>query len=192
MALPGQVRGIAIKPNWEYLFKEHGEDARTLELEFELLGYPFLFDKTSPMRFYPIGHDVLFFALAKQVFDLSDEEFFQMGVYGTKTSFFLKIAMRYFISPKSTLEQVPSLWKKYYTVGDFSVEEMDMNGRRVILHLSNFTVGYKRNFCHNLRGYLGTLWSIAMGTKVLCEEVVCAFEDNSPRHIFVLTWGEEK
>ncbi|MDP4009054.1 MAG: hypothetical protein Q8P71_01370 [bacterium] len=192
MASPGQVRGIAIKPNWEYLFKEHGEKTRALESEFERLGYPFSFDKISPMQFYPIGHDVLFFVLAKQIFNLSDEEFFQMGVYGTKTSFFLKIAFRYFISPKSTLEQVPSLWKKYYTVGDFSVEEMDMDGRRVILHLSNFSIPHKRNFCHNLRGYLATLWSIAMGTKVLCEEVLCAFEDDSPRHIFVLTWGEEK
>ncbi|MDP3982041.1 MAG: 4-vinyl reductase [bacterium] len=187
MESPGEVRGVSIKPNWEFLFEKQGDKANVLEKEFERVGYPFPFKDIRPMKFYPIGYDMLFFALSKRVLNLSNQDFFDMGVYGAKTSFFLKVALRYFVSPSDVLKQAPSLWKKYYTIGSISVVEEDIQNHRIVFYLLDFSGPYERSFCHNFRAYLATILHLVLGVRTVCEETKCSFEGGS-HHEFVITW----
>lgn len=187
LRIPGDVRGIAIKPNWDYIAAMQGKHAiGKLEERMRALDIPLSYHTIVPMKFYPIGYDVIGMALMEDELHMDAEDFFQMGMFGVKSSLLLKILLKYFISSELTIAQAPNVWRKHYTVGNLSAAEASDKERRVALRLTEFSM-YRKHLCHNLRGYFSGIWKMVVNRDVAVTERSCELEGSS-FHEFIIQW----
>lgn len=187
LAIPGEVRGLALKPNLDYIAAFRGKgDVAKLEEAMAALGVPLLHKDIKPMKFYPIGYDIIGMALMEDVLGMKPEDFFHMGVFGMKSSWFFRILFKYFISPSLTIKQAPYVWHEHYTVGSLEPMEVDEQNGHVVLALKNFLL-FRRSLCHNVRGYIAGVWQMVVNANVSVEERACQLE-GALSHEFVISW----
>lgn len=187
MKTPGEARGAAFRPNWEYVRSEKGEEAiAVMERELARLGHPLAFTSIKESAFYPIGYDILGMIIMEEKLGFTREDFYNMGRAGARISLFLRIVMKYFVSPDLTLREAPSIWRKHYTDGRMEVVKWDQENNMLVLRLHEFNK-YRKSLCWNVLGYLASIWQMVISKPVHGEEESCQLEGD-PYHEFVLRW----
>ncbi len=188
MALKGEARGLAIKSHGEFILKEKGEAGlRKLEQAMEDLGCSVNHKELESMKFYPIYLEVVALVVIKQLFNFEDEKFREMGEFASKISLILKLFIKYFISIKTMVGQVPNIWEKYYTIGNIKVIELDMVGNRLILRLEDFDLHSLH--CLHLEGYFSSVVKMTVKNPVTCLETRCVHRGDR-YHEFLLKWED--
>ncbi|PIP23375.1 MAG: hypothetical protein COX90_03545 [Candidatus Nealsonbacteria bacterium CG_4_10_14_0_2_um_filter_38_17] len=115
MAAPGEIRGLAIKANWDYLRKVKGpEVVLIIEEEFIRLGYPFPYKGIKILSFYSAGYDALLLLMLERFFHVQEDGFVEMGADGVKSSILMKVVIKYFASVEKAVIQAVKIWPRYY------------------------------------------------------------------------------
>ena len=106
MAIPGEARGVTLKVDWEFILRKEGKEGlEKLERKMAELGYPLKFEEIKTMDFYPIGLDALSMTVIGEVFNYDKQKFIEIGETALKFSIFLKVFLKYFVSPKQAIDE---------------------------------------------------------------------------------------
>jgi len=127
MQAKGEVRGVVLKTDEEYIIKEKGEEGvEKLERRLKELGHPIKYNEIKIMSFYPVGLRALSLLTIKEVFNFSDEDIRKMGTFATKMSLIIRLFTKYFLSKERVvMKESPKMWKKHWTVGKLVPVELN-------------------------------------------------------------------
>lgn len=186
MKIKGEVRGIAPKSHVQFVVEEKGEEVfKKVEDKMTELGHSVKYKNIRPMSFYPIGLEAVTLLVVKELFNLSDEELREIGEYQTKISLIIKLFMKYFVSMKVVAQKAPIMWRKYYTVGDLKVVELNEEEKYVILQIKDFKI--HSPYCRMLEGYFASVVKMIVNENADCKEVKCPFKGDN-YHEFLIKW----
>jgi hypothetical protein len=185
MKIKGEVRGMAMKGDLEFILQERGEEGlKELEDAIANLGYSVKYKELKALSFYPIGLKGIMLLTIKKLFNFSDEKFQEMGAFGSKINSVIRIFMKYLFSPKIFVSQSQRMWRYYYTIGNCKAE-LNEKEKYVLLRVYNFP--YFPDQCKVLKGYFGSILKMVIKHNVTCEETKCTFRGDD-YHEFLLKW----
>ncbi len=189
MEINGEVKGVAFMAD-AFILKEEGEEGlKKLYDVIEELGFPKEDLENAKLKYkklYPIGWAAVSLLAIKRLFNYDNEKFQEMGRFQAKTSpLVMRLFMKYFTSLKSSINEAPKIWRRYYTVGALSVVECDEKKRYRIDRLENFNL--HPLLCEHLKGYFSAMIQIMVKKEVSCEEVKCVHRGDK-FHEFLMKW----
>ena len=186
MKIEGEVRGVALKTDGEYILREKGEEGLgELEKKLEAMGCPIRYREIKTMDFYPIGLRVISLLAIKEIFGFSNEKIKEMGFDAPKVSLIIKLFAKYFVAVSKAAEKAPLIWKKHYTKGELSAVEVNEKEKRIVLRVEGLDV--HPVFCQYLAGYLGSITQMVIAVPVTISETKCSFS-GAHYHEYLLTW----
>ncbi len=184
MALEGETRGLGFKTEAKFVLKEEGEEGlKRLKEVMSDFGYPY--EKISPMEFYPLGLLGVALLAIKRLFNYDDKKFQQMGEFEAKASLIIRLFMKYFVSLDRVAKEAPKMWRKYYTIGNLKVAELNKEKRYIIIRIENFKL--HPILCEVLKGYYVSIVKMIVKTSVSCEETRCVHKGGE-WHEFLIKW----
>ena len=188
--IEGECRGATIETDWDYIFHQKGQSGiNKLEAKMASLGYPLKYKQIKTLSFYPLGLEALSMLAIKKLFNLSDQEFEEMGALAVQHSFLMKVFLKYFVSLELISEQIPKIWHRHYSIGDLNMSEFSQKKRYAILMLKNFPLPPS---VHNLywavfRGFYSKVTQIIVQFPVTCQDSDCK-SGEKPCRQFLLKW----
>ncbi len=186
MKIKGEVRGISIKADGEFILERKGKQGlEKLEVKLKEIGHPVEFKKIKTMNFYPLGLKAIVLLSIKEVFGFSDHDVSKMGEFQSKLSLIIKTFMKYFFSLQKMAQKSQELWSKYYTVGTLTVLEVNEKERRGIMRLENFKLHPLH--CRLLCGFFGSIVKMIVRNPTTCKEIKCIFKGDD-YHDFLIKW----
>jgi len=187
MRFKGEARGVVLRNYADFIIKEKGEEAlKKMEDFLAGLGHPIKYQELKTMDFYPLGVQAITIAAMKEVLKFDESKFYELGGFQPKVSFIIKLFLKYFTSIETVAKQVPNIWRKYYTVGELKIVELDKEKKYMVLRLENFLCHPIQ--CHQtLRGYFPSVLKMVVKTEVNCQETKCPFQGDS-YHEYLLKW----
>ncbi len=184
MKIKGEVKGVVFQTDGKYVLEKEGEQGfKKLEKRVKELGFPIDYKTGSALDLHPIGLRIISLFLIKDTFNWSDEEIRNMGYIAPSTSFMVKLLMKFFVSFKKFMNEVPRYWKKHYTIGELETVKLDDETKDAILHLKGVKI--HPLFCLYLEGYYERMYQFIVGKKGECRETKCIFKGD-PYHEYVL------
>ena len=186
MGIKEEARGITIKGKMEFILEKKGKDGlKKLEERFKELGFPLRYKEIKNMGFYPIGYETLVLLLSKEIFNLSEKDIIEMGIFVSRINLLIRMFIRYMYSFDLMAKNASTMWQKYYTVGDIETVEYDSDKKYAILKLKNYCL--HPIHCQFLKGYFLSVVSLMVKAKVSCEETKCVHRGDE-YHEFLLKW----
>jgi len=184
MKIEGEARGLGFQTEAKFVLKEEGEEGlKKLEAQMAKLGYPY--SKIKTMDFYPIGLLAVNMLVIKRLFNYDDKKFQEMGKFEAKSSLIIRLFMKYFVSLERVAKESPKMWRKYYTVGDLKVPEINQEKRYIIIRIENFSL--HPILCQILIGYFQSIVRMVLKGETTCEETKCVFRGDEC-HEFLMRW----
>lgn len=184
--LEGKVRGVAIKHNVEFILKEEGEEGlEKLKKEMSKIGYPLEYEKIKPLNFYPISLEAALLITAQKLFDYSEDKIQEMGSFGSKSSFIVRLFSKYFFSPEKSIKHGKRMWKSYFSKGDLEIKDFDPDKKHITILLKNFKLHPLH--CQLLIGFFKSLLKMMVKAEVSCQEKKCIFSGDD-YHEFFAEW----
>ena len=103
----GQVRGVVLCTDAEYIRRHEGEEAlRRVEKETEEMDYPIDYSKVKPMDWYPVGLRGISLLAVKEALNWDAQQLKEMGWSAPKYSIITKLMLRYFVSLDTLVERL--------------------------------------------------------------------------------------
>ncbi len=184
--IKGEVKGVSLKENFDFIFKEEGASGlRKLEDSLSTVGFSLKYQDIKAMTFYPLWLDAILLTAIERLFNYDAEKFREMGRFEPKTSFIIRIFIKYFVSLERAAREVPRMWRQTFTVGDLRVKEFDEKEGRGTIILENYK--FLPVQCTILQGYFSSVVQMIVGKEVSCQEVKCVFKGD-PHHEFLFKW----
>jgi len=184
LKIKGEIRGLGFKTEAKFVLKEEGEEGlKKLEDQMAKLGYPY--GEIKAMDFYPLGLLAVNMLVIKRLFNYDDKKFQEMGKFEAKSSLIIRLFMKYFVSLERVAKEAPKMWRKYYTVGDLKVPEVNQEKRYIIIRIENFSL--HPILCQILIGYFHSIVRMVLKGEITCEETKCVFRGDEC-HEFLMKW----
>ena len=187
LATPGKVRGVVFQTDAEYVRSKKGEEGvLAVEEELKKLGCPLDYRNIKAISWYPIGLRVISLLVIKNILGLEDKDIEEMGNLAPKYSLIVKLLMKYFLSPKTTLRESPKYWMKHYDFGMLEVHEYNEKEKRMSVRIKE----YKTHpiVCIFHKGYfLRMAQYVIKSQKIGIEETKCVYRGD-PYHEYTVTW----
>ena len=186
MKIKGEVRGLSLKADREFIFEKYGEDGlKKLENKLKKIGVDVKYNKIRTMDFYPIGLKAIILLAIKEIFSFTDKDIVEMGKFQSKLSLIVKTFTRYFFSLQKMAEKSEIFWNKYYTVGNLKVTELNEKEKYGVMKLKDFKLHPLH--CYVLRGFFASVVKMIVRNPVTCEEIKCIFKGDDC-HEFLIKW----
>ena len=186
MEIKGEVRGIAPKSHVQFVVEEKGEEVlKKIEEKMMELDHPVEYKNVKPMSFYPIGLEGITLLVIKELFNYDDKKFREIGIYQSKISLIIKLFMKYFVSMKVIAQKVPEMWRKYYTVGDLRITELNEKEKYTVIEVKDFQI--HQPHCRVLEGYFASVVKMVTNENTECKEIKCPFLGDN-YHEFIIKW----
>jgi len=184
MKIKGEVRGIAPQSHVQFVVEEKGEEVfKKIEDKMAELDQNIKYKDIKPMSFYPIGLEAVTLLVIKELFGFNDEKFRKIGEYQSKISLIIKLFMKYFVSMDVVAEKAPEMWRKYYTVGDLRVVELNKEEKYTIVQVKDFKI--HESHCRMLEGYFANVVKMVINEKTECRETKCPFKGDEYHEFLV-------
>ena len=117
----GQVRGVVLLTDAEYVRRNYGNEALLrVEEETDNMGYPIEYSKIQPMHWYPVGFRIISLFAIQKALHLNSDGLIEMGRKAPKYSLITKLMLRYFVNLDTLLTRLQSYWNKNYSIGTVS------------------------------------------------------------------------
>ena len=187
MKVKGNVRGAVFKTHASYIrYREGKKGVEAVEKKMKELGYPVKFNEIESLKWYSEARTVLVILVAKELFGWKDSDVFDMGNNAPKYSFIVKLLVRYFLSPKKTLEQSPKYWKKHYDFGKLEIGQFNEKEKYMSVQIKEYKTHHIVCIFH--KGYFLRLCQFVIKSKnITIEETKCVFRGD-PYHEYVVRW----
>jgi len=187
MKIKGNVRGAVFYTHAVYIHYREGEKGiKTVEGKMGELGYPVKFGEIQHLGWYPESLSALTIIVAKEVFNWTEKDLFNMGNSAPKYSFIVRLLMKYFLSPRRTFAECPEYWQKHFDFGSLEPREFNEKERYVILRIN----GYKFHpfLCVYHAGYMLRIGQYVLNSKkIAIKEIKCMF-GGDPYHEYMIRW----
>ena len=126
MGIKGNARGAILQAHAIFIQKKKGEEGlNAVEKKMAVLGYPINFKKFRVGEWYPEPLSTLIILTAKDLFNWTEKDIFEMGSSAPKYNFIAKILMRYFVSLEKFMTEIPKYWSKHLDRGKLEVTQLD-------------------------------------------------------------------
>jgi len=186
MKIKGEVRGIAPKAHVQFAVEEKGESVfEKVENKMAELGHSVDYKSLRPMSFYPVGIEAVTLLVIKELFDYDDKKLKEIGEYQSKVSLIIKLFMKYFVSINTIAEKAPEMWRKYYTIGNLKVTELNEKEKYTVIEIKDFKI--HEFHCQMLKGYFANVVKMVVKENTTCNEVKCCFKGHDS-HEFLIKW----
>lgn len=186
MAHQGRVRGEKFKNHASYIIQKEGrEGLSAVESKINELGYQFKFDDIRSLDWYPVGFSPLIIIIAKNLFNWSDADVFDLGYMAPKFSFLFKMAFRWVVSIEKMAEESPSYWRKHYDFGEIEAVEINKEKKIVIARVSGFELDPV--MCQYLQGYILRMLQYVIESQATIEESKCFYRGDDYDE-FIIRW----
>lgn len=176
MEQTGKVRGVVFYTHSSYIVKREGQKGLELvENKMQEIGYPVKFNEIKSFDWYSEAHSALVVLTAKEVFNWSEDDIFDMGNNSPKYSLIINLLMKYFLSARKTFESAPKYWEKYYDFGYLKVVDFSEDKKIVVIR----TIGYKTHplICIFHKGFfMRVAQYVIKSEKLTIEETKCVFK----------------
>ncbi len=183
---PYNVKGAVIHTLIDYIKHKEGEDGvKKIEEKIKELGMPINFKEVKSFEWISEGTAAVILVTAKEMFNWTDEEIFEMGRYATRTSFVTKIMARYLVSIEMLMKVSNKYWEKHFDFGSLETE-FDKEKNQIIIREK----GVKTHplVCLHRAGYFkGIIEFIIKNKDVTIEETACMHK-GSGYNEFVINW----
>ncbi len=184
--IEGETTGNSIKNTGEFILKEEGKEGlERLERAMADFGYPIKYKKIKTTDYYPSKILAITFVAIERIFNYDAEKFRKMGEFRAKLSIMLRVLMKYFISLDKTINEIPKMWRKFFTTGDAKIISFDKKEKRAILRIENYR--FHQIQCRVMEGIFSTILQIIVKSKVTCQEIKCVHKGDE-YHEFLLKW----
>ena len=181
-----EVRGMGAKNFAGFILEKEGEKGlERLENTMAEIGFPIKYSEMKAMKFYPFGLETATLIVIKKLFNYDDKKFQEMGKFGVKFSMLIRLFMKYFISLEKLAKQAPQMWKKGGNLGDFKIQEYDLEKRYIVLRIENFK-GHPI-YCQIFKGYFQGAIQMIVGKEATSQETKCMHKGDD-YHEFLLKW----
>ncbi len=184
----GEVRGVALKTDMEFILKEKGEKGlKQVEDYLKAIGFPIQYKEVKVMDYYPIGLRVISLLAIKEAFNFNDENVKSMGVFATKVSLMIKLFVKYFFSVQRVFfKEAPKIWDKHYTISKLLPVELNEEKKYAIVKIEDLALD--PIFCTYLGGYFcGILKMLIKTPSIDFQETNCPFR-GAQYHEFLIKW----
>ena len=174
MKIKGEIRGVALRGEIDFVLKEEGKEGlEKLKNAMKKLGHPIEYEKVKPMDFYPLSLHGTIQMVIKRLFNWGDEKFQEMGKFEAKVSLIARLYLGYFFSADKIAEELPKMWRKYFTVGNLKVVEYDEEKGYSVCRIEDFDIHAIQ--CQVLLGYFSSISQMITGDKVVGKETKCIY-----------------
>jgi len=187
MAKEGNIIGEIFHLNKDYIYRKQGlEGVRKVELKVkELTKTDFNFDKIGRFSWIPLKLCIISVLVAKEEFNLTDDDIFQMGAATAKVSFILRL-VSYLNQAEEVLKRAPSYWKRYYDFGSMEIIEFDRDKKNIIVRLNDFS--FHPIWCLYTAGYFLTVVNFFVkGKNMKIKETSCSHKGSNYEE-YLTTW----
>jgi hypothetical protein len=190
LSVQGEVKGVVFQTDANYVLKKMGEPGlKKLEEQIKAFGLAINYHEASALKAYPIGLRIASLLIIADTFGWNEAEIRQMGYEAPKTSFVVKLLMKFFVSFVRLMQEVPKYWQEHYTVGALELAKIDDANKEATLHLKNVSI--HPLFCKYLEGYFEKIYEFSLeGKKGSCTEVECEFK-GAPYHAYEFKIGQK-
>jgi len=186
MNIKGELRGIAIKDDFEYiLYREGREGVDRLEKELERMGCPLKHEDIKAMEFYPVGMETVIMLINRKLFDYKDEDFRKLGEWTTRIPLIIRLFVRFFSSLGFAAKGASRMWRTYFTVGDLKVVDLDEGKKQAIVRLEDWELNPIH--CLACQGFFMGVVKLVQKGNVTCEETKCVHRGDE-YHEFIIKW----
>lgn len=184
--IEGQVRGDGMKNKAKYILEKKGRQGlKDLEKAISDAGYPMNYQSLEKMELYPVGLEAATLIAIKRIFDFQDDDFRELGKIESKFTLIIRLFMKYFISLDRATSEAPRMWRKYYTVGDLEIPELNKEEQYLKLRLKDFSP--TPLLCRTHEGYFSGIFKLVVRKPVSCREVKCVHRGDD-YHEFLIEW----
>lgn len=184
--IKGEVRGVVFQTDAECVLEKMGSDGlKKVEESAKKFGYEIPYETARAMKWYPIGLRVISLLLIKDTFNWGDNEIRGMGYTAPKTSFLVKLLMKFFVSPKQFVEKVPTYWFQHWTAGKLEVITFDEENKEALARLEEVEI--HPVLLIYLEGYFEKMFGfVENGATTKAKKSVF---NGEPCYEFVSRWG---
>lgn len=187
MKIKGKERAADIKYLVKYIKEKEGEKGFNALIR-ELGKYNFKLpdvDDLNSMEWIPANIARVFSMSALHFFNWTEEEVFDMGKNFITYSKPFKIFIKFFLSPKKTIEKGVKKWNKYFTEGSLDLVEFDKKNKECILEVKDF--GMHPVLAIYFQGIFTKILEITTGSK---NVTIKGIENKNERryHKFKAKW----
>jgi hypothetical protein len=187
MATEGEVKGVVFQTDAKYLLEKVGKEAlKKVEEKTKEWGYPIDYKNIRPFGWYPIGLRVISLLAITESLNWGEKEIFEMGNAAPKFSIVVKMLLKYFVSLKKSVSEVPNYWQKHYTVGKISCPEFHESEKWLVIRLEGLKI--HPILCSYFAGYfLRIAQYVIKSPKIEIKEIKCMYRGD-PYHEYYINW----
>ena len=174
----GEVKGVVFQTDGNYVLGKEGEEGlKKLGKSVKELSLPIDYKKGKALSLHPIGLRIISLLLIKDTFGWSNKEIRNMGYMAPTTSFMVKLLMKFFVTFRKFMNEIPRYWEKHYTVGELKTIKLDDETKEAIIRLKDIKI--HPLFCLYLEGYYERMYQLIVGKEGRCRETKCMFKGAS-------------
>ncbi len=183
----GNVKGEVFRTHADYIKSKKGEKGvKQVEEKMAELGVPVDFDTIKSFEWKNEGISVLVILVAKEIFNWTEEDVFEMGRFAPKFSFILKVLAQYLVSIEMLFKNAEKYWHKNYDFGKLENVSYDEKKKEIIIRER----GIKTHplACVYHAGYFKGLCEFTVKSKnVTVKETECMHKGRN-YHEFIIKW----
>ncbi len=183
----GKVKAEVIRIEKEYVLQREGEEGvAKLEKRMNELGAEIDFKKLDSMTWEEEWKNSLMVVVAKEIFNWTEEDIFEMGRYSPRASFFIKSIIQYLVSIEVVFDNMGKYWDKHHDFGSLEAVELNKVKKYLVLRKKGF-------FTHPLMciyhaGYFqGVAEFVIKSKEVNIEETRCMHKGDE-YHEYRISW----
>lgn len=138
MKIKGNAKGETLLTHQKYIYYRQGEEGvRAVEEKMMELGYYLKFKEIKSLNWYPAAMGALVILVAKEIFNWTDVDIFDMGNSAPKHSFIIRFLMRYIFSPYKIFEESPRYWRAHYEFGTLEAVEFNEKEKYFLIRIKD-------------------------------------------------------
>jgi predicted hydrocarbon binding protein len=185
--IKGNVKAEVIFVQRDYiLYKEGEKGLERLMEKMKELGAEIFFEKIKPSSWEREWKNSLMTIVAKEVFNWTEDDIFEMGRYSPRASFFIKMMMQYVVSLDILFNNADKYWKKQEDFGEIEPVELNKEEKYAVVRIKNFHT--HPLLCIYHAGYFkGAIEFVTKSKEVTVEETECTHKGGR-YHEFLIKW----
>ncbi len=183
----GNVKGEAFRTHADYIkYKEGEEGIKRVEEKMKELGIPITFKEIKSFEWVNEGTSVLVILVAKEIFNWTEKDVFEMGRFAPRFSFILKVLAQYLVSVEMLFKNVEKYWYKNYDFG--KIENVSYNKEKKEIVIREKEIKTHPIGCIYHAGYAKGLCEFALKSENITVEETACIHRGSEYHEFVIRW----
>lgn len=180
----GRVKGEIFRTHADYIKSKEGEDGiKKVEEKMAELGVPINFSSIKSFDWFSEGLSSLTIVVAKEIFNWTEEDVFEMGRFAPKFSFIIKVMIQYLASIDTLFENTKKYWDKHF---DFGYIETSLDKEKKQMIVKEYEFNTHPLSCVYHAGYFKGLCEFAVKSKDI--KVKYTYQKNGYNE-YIIVWN---